>query len=1172
MSEARDVLAFLIERMTEALEPLRALDADPEALETVLRTLGFDISRATVDLTSALASLDLARGAIEDIRSLSEDERGDVLVTSPLYASALARLADVARDVGTALRALPGLVPTADVSASRIVTELLLSHLARRAPALYPILVAGGVIDLEITDDPSVPGTDIRVRQILRWENLAALLRGDHSVLADRLGWNVESVSNAVPAILLAAMRLAEQHTAHVRGRTLPRAVEQRLTDREEIPLDADEVPQILIGLRRSLGGLPGELGLSLFALRDPEQATRFEGIGLAPFARGSIDVLRRAGQDDAWAIGVEGQLDATGGIALHFRPSEPPDLVTSAQRIAAEARTALTVERVFPPEAPPLASLPGGSTLRVGAVRLAMGAKLAERSPLLRAELRDISLSLALGEADSFVGSILPGGGIEATFDLAASWRRGGLSIEGGGGLSVTLPLHVSLGPVEVFDVTLAPGMSGDGASVETTASIRAALGPLTAVIEGIGARLGLTPGEPGEFPIQPVAGFRPPRGIGLSIESGPVSGGGYLFIDVEKGEYAGALQLRIGEIGVTAVGLLNTRLPDGDDGFSLVVIVTGSFPPVQLGFGFTLNALGGLLGINRTTNVDVLREGLRARTLDSLMFPKDPVANAPRVLADLGAAFPMRRGQHVFGPMAELGWGTPRVLSAELGLLLELDSPLRLILLGQLKAGLPSLEVEPRIAAINMDVLGVIDFARREASLDAALYDSRIAVYALEGEMAMRLRWGSSPFFALSLGGVHPAFERPPELPDLRRLAISLGRGNNPRLRLEAYLALTSNTVQFGARLDAYAKAMGFSAQGWLSFDALFVLEPFSFSVRLSAGVELKRGRRSIMRVSLDLRLSGPNPYEANGVARAEILFLDVKVDFKATFGSRREVALPPGDPYAALSTALARAGNWRATLPERTEGLVALVGNGAEDGALHPLGTLGVRQRIMPLGITIETFGALDPGDVRYCEIAAVRITIGGRDRSLVPDDGPTPLREMFAPAQFFDLSEDEKLTAPSFEPMRAGAGGFGFNGHVAPSAVVGSPLSAATSKRIERATAYVLPDGGAGTAFGEGAKPREAASAELIAASADIRAPEPEEPPRGFDIEAVRYGLFATRTMKRIEARGRETWPPVPELAEPGADSYAGARAAMRAHLRRHPIDEGELQVAPLGAAA
>src|SRR4029079_16840599 len=46
--------------------------------------------------------------------------------------------------------------------------------------------------------------------------------------------------------------------------------------------------------------------------------------------------------------------------------------------------------------------------------------------------------------------------------------------------------------------------------------------------------------------------------------------------------------------------------------------------------------------------------------------------------------------------------------------------------------------------------------------------------------------------------------------------------------------------------------------------------------------------------------------------------------------------------------------------------------------------------------------------------------VAVTLGGAQ----PYPAPTPLKDQFAAAQFFEMSDDEKLARPSFELMEAG----------------------------------------------------------------------------------------------------------------------------------------------------
>jgi hypothetical protein len=326
-----------------------------------------------------------------------------------------------------------------------------------------------------------------------------------------------------------------------------------------------------------------------------------------------------------------------------------------------------------------------------------------------------------------------------------------------------------------------------------------------------------------------------------------------------------------------------------------------------------------------------------------------------------------------------------------------------------------------EAAIVRINIDVLGVIDFGRGEASIDATLYDSMVAGFTLSGDMAMRMSWGENPGFALSAGGFHPGFQPPPGFPALRRLTLALATGDNPRLRLETYLALTSNTAQIGARLELYASAAGFSVEGMLYFDALFRFDPFSFLAEMGGSLALKQGSRTIMGVSVDVTLSGPNPWHAAGRATFSILGFKASIGFDTTFGQREPEPLPPAvDVGLLLDAALGNPRNWSAQLPPAGQSLLALRKlRPAQDEMLaHPLGTLTVTQRVVPLGVPIERYGTsrLAAGSESLFDVTKLRIDAATATT--------TPVDDQFAPAQYRDLTDDEKLSAPSFRRQESG----------------------------------------------------------------------------------------------------------------------------------------------------
>src|SRR5262249_14738785 len=233
----------------------------------------------------------------------------------------------------------------------------------------------------------------------------------------------------------------------------------------------------------------------------------------------------------------------------------------------------------------------------------------------------------------------------------------------------------------------------------------------------------------------------------------------------------------------------------------------ITAEFPPIQLSYGFTLNGLGGLLGLNRGMDVVAMRAGVRNRGIDSVLFPPHPVQNAPRIIRDLEAFFPVSPGHFAIGVMIAIGWGSPSIIKIELGIILSIPQPVKIALLGRLTVALPT--EEAGVLLLHVAILGILDIDARELSIDAVIYDSRLAAFTLTGDFALRLNFGASPAFAVSAGGFNPRFTPPPGFPELGRVAIALATGDNPRVRLDSYMATTPTSVQAGAHVDIFAEA---------------------------------------------------------------------------------------------------------------------------------------------------------------------------------------------------------------------------------------------------------------------------------------------------------------------------------------------------------------------------
>ncbi len=646
----------------------------------------------------------------------------------------------------------------------------------------------------------------------------------------------------------------------------------------------------------------------------------------------------------------------------------------------------------------------------------------------------------IAIPGIEKFVPNVIDiqqfalGAADEIDLNIGMEWPNGFKVGNIGQGGSSTVPVNQSFG--DIMSIRAIQIDTKVAAKTEISAVLLGTkfnLGPVNCTIEGLGFEAAIEKKTNGNLgPLDVSLGLIYPKGIAIGLDTDVFRGGGYLFFDRDNNRYAGAIELSFqDQFTLSAIGLLTTQMPDGTKGTSLLIIITTKFPsPIPLGYNFNLAGVGGLLGLHRTTNVDKLREGVVTNAIDNILFPSDVINNISQIISDLRELFPPKRDQFLIGPMAMITWSTPALLTIELGLIIEFDDPVRIIILGVIKAGIPN--PEDALIKIQVNFIGVIDFDEGMISFDAALFDSRIVSFTLEGSMALRMSWGQNPDFALSVGGFHPAYTPARHLKffKMKRLTISL-MGGNPRLTLTSYFALSTNSVQFGAAIDFYFKVSKFKVIGGFGFDVLFMFNPFSFIAEVRAGLAVKWGSTTLFSISLKFTLTGPSPWIASGTASFKIWFIKYKARFNKTFGEEKRIILPDINVLPLVIEALENSSNWKSEIPDNRFDLIVLRKDeelGEDEIILQTFGTLTVSQKIVPLGINIERFGNNNPIGDKLFEID---------DVSLINSAGESPMdtdlvREDFVPSAYKDMKDADKLTAPSFEKMRSGIKAKGTDG--------------------------------------------------------------------------------------------------------------------------------------------
>jgi hypothetical protein len=489
-----------------------------------------------------------------------------------------------------------------------------------------------------------------------------------------------------------------------------------------------------------------------------------------------------------------------------------------------------------------------------------------------------------------------------------------------------------------------------------------------------------------------------RAPQAIGIELE-GPLPGGGFLGRSLETGTYRGAIGVDLGFVVVSGFASVAPGPP-----ISIVAVLAAEFrPPLQLSFGFTLVGVGGVVGINRRLDREQLQAAVTSGALGVMFFPRDPVAEADTVLPALDRCFPISRGDFFAGPMLKLGWGTPTIVSAIIAVIAGSKGT---VILGRFSVSLPNEDIP--FAVISATVVGVID--ERGVSIVGSLINSRIGGITIDGDAAFVLTVGDNATMALSVGGFHPHYKPPPGIPSLRRIGAEMSPLPFASIRLEGYVALTSDSVQFGGGVRMACDLAVANIEGSASFDALIYFSPFRFAVDFRGSISVELLGERIASVGLNAHISGPGRWIISGEVTVGILWWDVDVPIELAWGSEPPEPLATERPLELLRREVGKPENWQTNGSGDLAHWVVLAPVQAEGGALSSIGGVTFTQQAVPLDVELTRIGGRR---LPNRETATLRIA------------GQAPnLDRRFPAGLFFDRTEAELLSGQGLVSRPAG----------------------------------------------------------------------------------------------------------------------------------------------------
>jgi len=990
------------------VQPLRLAATGGEATDDFLARIGRDSTGSTV-ATAAFGSLS---AALNSIAAAIADGGGGQAQALEAGGQALFQA------LHNATGQLAGLGVGQEFFAE-CFDLLLYDYLGARAPTLAAALAAAGALQTEVVYPGQPNGRALAYKRIsFRWAVLKDLVSNTDAWARDVYGWGTTAFVYARAFERIAGIVDGLGRSSYFRPMTTAELAIFVLGQDDDTPTIASFYPLISRDVSL-LGGAKAnaEAGLLLSPVGDLTNPQSL-GIALSPYTTAAVN--QKFQLSPLFTLDVVASGDATLGAAIVLSPGSSPYL-----KGVAGAGADFEFGFIAKPASGPLHLVGGdaGSRVEAEAFHATVGGHL-DSSPdiFVAAGLQNLKVIIDPSE-DGFLGKIIRNPLEIEAGDILMGWRPDrGVYFESGTSLEVTVPVERNLGPVDLHSITVGLDWKTD-LKISAAVTADAQLGPLYAYVKGLGVEVVVkedSGGALGKYDLD--FKLKKPTGYAVALDASPIVGGGYL--DVLDHEYRGALALKLKTIGFSAFAILDTELPGGAKGFSFIASIFGEFT-IPIGQGFFLTGLGGFIGINRTVDSEALRDVLFQGELGDLLFPPDPIAAAPQILANMAAIFPAKDGQYLFGPAARIEFSKPPLVTGKIAVILEMGGETRLLILGALYAQLPN--PNSPIVDLRLAFMGVVDFAAQTIAIDATLQGSKILTFPVSGDVAIRTGWSGHADQLMFFGGCHPEYASPVGVPSLRRLSISFG-SNNPRITLTSYQALTLNSLQFGAHADLYAQGprievlkigWDLAAEGHAYFDALIYFNPFSFDIALGADLSLLVNGKVKASLGFDLRLSGPNEFVIHGHVWVTVCKVDIDFALDHAWGSKQSETPAIASPASLVWAAFSQHATLEPVAPVGlSEGVVFAKADAAsaQDKPLNPMGGARLSQRAAPLGIDVEKIGEarVVSGDTKV-------------DLKLSHSAGPVatdPLNLEFVRGHFWPLSGGDRLRAPAFENHKAG----------------------------------------------------------------------------------------------------------------------------------------------------
>ena len=412
----RDTIAILAGELGAATEPLSGAFQSPGNFSAFMHGLGWEFD----DIPPALTGMAAPLSTIASIVNGEGGAESDV----PALLAAVAGLI-------SAINGIPGQpdasFPAAlDVAAfkndfpGQIVDFLVAEYLLNIRGNWGYLLKLIGVIRVDLT--PAGGQRPEYFRRSIAWNDLVNFFGDPSAVVRNAYRWGQSDFLDDALVGNVRDLLRAWRFTNY--DAVLDPAMQAFLTNGAIVP---DNVWQVALRaplVEASNVQFGVEAGLELLIL--PETAAEKPGIAIVPYAHG--DVSEELPITDEVSAQVSSAADLTGGVAIVVRPERSVDVnagISGGTPAAASGDVALAL--VWKPAAGTqlvLLGSPDASRLQTAGVALRAGAHVdsaGNKDLFFETEWSRAALVIkpGPGEADSFLGSLLPSDGLHVTFDF---------------------------------------------------------------------------------------------------------------------------------------------------------------------------------------------------------------------------------------------------------------------------------------------------------------------------------------------------------------------------------------------------------------------------------------------------------------------------------------------------------------------------------------------------------------------------------------------------------------------------------------------------------------------------------------------------------------------------------------------------------------------------------